>query len=120
MAKKRIGENPLDSLIPSNASGEGRGEGGSSMEVKSQNDEKTSKQNASKTVSRQTVPEKVKVTYYIEPDDEEVLERAWMELRRLSGRKVSKSEVVAAALRQVGLELAARGAASSIAKALAS
>ena len=139
MAKKRIGENPLDSLIPpaESVSGEGEG-GGGAVKTPNQQNSTTAKQDAGKTVEPQNSKEasrqggnlpdqedtssskKVKVTYYFEAGDEALLERAWVELRRLSGRRVSKSEIVAAALRGAVADLDARGSASGIAKALES
>lgn len=116
MAKKRIGDNPLDSLIPRPES-----RNRTEREVEAPDDSKTLNLNDSKTLNQQEfapAPEKVKVTYYLEPDDEALMERAWLELRRLSRRKVSKSELVGAALRRAAEDLEARGASSWIAKAL--
>lgn len=116
MAKKRIGDNPLDSLIPRPES-----QDQTERELEGPNDSKTANLNDSKTLNQQeptSAPEKVKVTYYLEPDDEVLMERAWLELRRLSGRKVSKSELVGAALRRAAEDLKTRGASSWIAKAL--
>jgi len=39
-------------------------------------------------------PKPVKFTFYFSPDTLEALETAWFELRRRTGRKISKSEIV--------------------------
>jgi hypothetical protein len=116
MAKKRIGDNPLDSIIPEQ------------VETGQKESGKPEKQKASKTTNGQgglpstesSPTEKVKATYYLEADVEASLERAWLELRRLKGRKVSKSEIIEAAVRQVVQDLDQGGTKSRIAQALES
>lgn len=115
MAKQRIGSNPLDSLIPDPQAGK---------EAEHQ-DGKTGKQNTSKTVKQQggkdesdMEAEKVKATYYLPADVEAELESVWLQLRRLTGRKVSKSEIVTEALRALAADVEQKGERSSYAKRL--
>jgi len=123
MAKNRIGSNPLDSLIPDPQSGKGARQQDS--EPESRNDVETERQNTSKTVSQpggkmgaSSEADKVKATFYLPSDVEADLERAWLQLRRLTGRKVSKSDLVAAALRALVEDVEAKGERSGFAKRL--
>lgn len=108
MSKKRIGENPLDSLIPEDAAEKRR-----SNTTERPNTSKTEKPNSGKNSE-----EKVKATYYMATGTEQRLEAAWMKLRRMTGRKVSKSEIVEAAIRRAVQELDDRGDESELMKRL--
>lgn len=123
MPKNRIGSNPLDSLIPNPQAGkEARGQ---DSETASRKDVETEKQNASKTAKkRDSKPEveaeadKVKATFYLPADVEADLEHVWLQLRRLTGRKVSKSDLVAVALRALVEDVEQKGERSSYTKRL--
>lgn len=103
MSKSRIGSNPLDSIIPP---------GGENAE--SQRAGEPASQHTSKTHSDQPgeAGQKVKATFYLAPEVEEALEATWMQLRRITGRKVSKSELVEAALKALASDVAQKGARS--------
>ena len=51
-------------------------------------------QGASDEVSQQAAAKPVKFTFYFSPETLEALEEAWFELRRRTGRRISKSEIV--------------------------
>lgn len=117
MPKNRIGDNPLDSLMPSEEESEkqqgGKPERPKDDEPENQNTSKTEKQTSGKTSSK-----KVKATYYMQEGTEQDLERAWLELRRMTGRKVSKSEIVETAIQHATRDLDEEGEGSRIANAL--
>lgn len=120
MAKSRIGQNPLDSLIPdpetskpeSRHTGEASGDSGA--ETESRNTGST----ASRQSGKASEAEKVKATFYLDPAAEAELEAVWLRLRRLTGRKVSKSEIVETALRYLAGDVEEKGEKSRFAKAL--
>lgn len=79
--------------------------------------EAPAKQNDSKAESGQDA--KTKVTFYLPVGLELDIEDARAQLRRLTGKKITKSDIATAALMVVFADLAERGKESSIANLLA-
>lgn len=61
---------------------------------------------------------KVQATYYMQEETEQDLERAWIKLRRMTGRKVSRSEIVETAIQHATRDLDEEGGESRIASTL--
>ena len=83
-----------------------------------QQDSETASPLAGTTVGQQT-GQTVKATFYLDSSTTLALDYAWLQLRALAGRKISRSGIVEAALRAALIDLQKRGPESLLASILA-